>query len=41
MLVWAPCGFHKKFVRAHYAELIFLIPVGSVGHVVCFGASAV
>jgi hypothetical protein len=39
MLSWARCSFHKKRAGAHYAELVFLHPVGYVGHVVHFGAS--
>jgi hypothetical protein len=33
------CGLQKKCVRTYYAELVFLHPVGSTGHVVNFGAS--
>jgi hypothetical protein len=39
MLMWAWCSSHKKCVWAHYAKLLFLHPVGSVGHVVHFAAS--
>jgi hypothetical protein len=39
MLWWARCNFHKKRARTRYANLEFLHPVGSAGHVVHFGAS--
>jgi hypothetical protein len=34
MLGWARCCFHKKCARTHYAELVFLHPVGTAGQVV-------
>jgi hypothetical protein len=39
MLEWAPCIFHKKHTGARYTELVFLHPVGPVGHIVRSGAS--
>jgi hypothetical protein len=38
MLRWARCNFHNKHAGTRYAELVFLHPVRSVGHVVHFGA---
>jgi hypothetical protein len=39
MLEWALRGYHKKLGARHYAKLMFLHPVGSVGRVVHFGVS--
>jgi hypothetical protein len=39
MLRWPWCSFHKNRAGIRYAELVFLHPGGSVGHVVDFGAS--
>jgi hypothetical protein len=39
MLRWDRYGFDKKLFRTHYAELVFLHPLGSVGYVVHSGAS--
>jgi hypothetical protein len=38
MLRWVWCCFHKKQAGTRYAELVFLHPVRSVGHIVHFGA---
>jgi hypothetical protein len=34
VLGWDWCGFHKKCAGTRYAELVFLHPMGTVGHVV-------
>jgi hypothetical protein len=39
MLGWYRYGFDKKRGRTRYAELVFLHPVESPGHVVPSGAS--
>jgi hypothetical protein len=43
MLGWAQRGSHKGFHKKHAntcdAELVFLHPVGSVGHTMHFGAT--
>jgi hypothetical protein len=39
MLGWEQYGFDNKCIGRHYAELLFLHPVGSAGPIVHFGAS--
>jgi hypothetical protein len=39
MLRWAHDSFHKKRTGTRYANLVFLHPVGSAGHMVNSGAS--
>jgi hypothetical protein len=39
MLRWDRHGFDKKCIGTRYAKLLFLPPVGSVGHIVHSGAS--
>jgi hypothetical protein len=34
MIGWDQYGFDKKRDGTHYAKLLFLLPMGSVGHVV-------
>jgi hypothetical protein len=38
-LRWVQCSFHKKRAETHYVKHVCLHHVGSVGHVVCSGAS--
>jgi hypothetical protein len=40
-LGWDCYGFEKKHAGSRYAELVFLHPVGYVGHVVHSASSAV
>jgi hypothetical protein len=39
MLGWDQYKYGKKHIGTHYTELVFLHPVGSVGHVVHSSAS--
>jgi hypothetical protein len=39
MLEWTRCGFCKMRGRTHYAELVSLHPMRSVGHIVHSDAS--
>jgi hypothetical protein len=39
MLGWVRCRFHKKRIERRFAELAFLHPIGSMGHIVLSGAS--
>jgi hypothetical protein len=41
MYRWDRFRFHKKHARTSYDELVFLHPVGSMGHAVHFSASGV
>jgi hypothetical protein len=34
MLRWVRCSFHKRRTGTRFAEIVFLHPVGSAGHVV-------
>jgi hypothetical protein len=39
MLEWVWCGFHKKRFEIRYGELVYLHPMGYVGHIVHSRAS--
>jgi hypothetical protein len=39
MLVWTLCGSHKKRTEIRYDEFVFLLLLGSAGHVVHSGVS--
>jgi hypothetical protein len=39
ILAWDRYAFDKKRTKAHYAEFVFLHPMGSLGHVVHSSAS--
>jgi hypothetical protein len=41
MLGWERYGFHKKPAETRYAKLVLLHLVGSMGHIVNYGASRV
>jgi hypothetical protein len=41
MLLWDRYGFDNERARTRYAELLFLHPMGSMGHLVHSGASRV
>jgi hypothetical protein len=39
ILMWDQDRFDRKRVGTRYTEVVFLCPVGSVGHIVYFSAS--